>query len=178
MTHDLAGLPGEFDPMGYRLMTGLRDLVMPLVDGGSFADPGVEWSVAIPILVSTGVAVSDAAIGTTAISPAAADYNPDTRDVLAPGARMVVVGRTRGHMVWPPETVVFDVLSGRLAGQRIEFILDPDPRPAGVLAAACGAVIVRADERLLCDPERLASLREAAATMLDGAAGPTRHVDG
>ena len=91
---------------------------------------------------------------------------------------MVVVGGTPGHMLWPPETIVFDVLSGRLAGQRIEFVLNPDPRPAGQLAAACGAVIVGADERLLSDAARLASLREAAAIVLDGAPSLTRDVAG
>jgi hypothetical protein len=174
MTSDVAGPPLGFDPMAQRMMIGLRDLVSPLLDGGTFADAGVrhhvqspkEWSVAIPVLVSTGVAVSEAATGTSAVSPVAADYKQDALDVLEPGARMVVVGGTPGHMFWPPETVVFDVLSGRLAGKRIEFILDPDPRPAGALAAACGAVIVRADERLLADPERLAWLREAAASVL------------
>jgi hypothetical protein len=62
-------------------------------------------------------------------------------------------------------------LSGSLAGTRVQFVLDPDPRPAGESAATAGEVLLRVDEPVLADAVRLADLRATISSAISPRSG-------
>lgn len=147
----------------------VRDLVDPIRVRGDvdvdLASSDLAWSVAVPVVVGSGVRVADDAPEATAVG-LALDADAQSVQVIEPGDRMRIVGGTNGHMLWPPATRVFEVQSGALAGERVQFILEPDPRPAGEAAATAAVVLLRADEPVLADPVRLAALHRAVAVRL------------
>ena len=124
-----------------------------------------RWSVAVPVLVGSGLPVADDAPEITAVGLALDPGAPDDR-VIRPGDSMRIVGGTNGHMLWPPSTRVLEVETGRLAGERVQFILEPDPRPAGEGAVLAALSLLRADEPVLGEPLRLERLRREVALRL------------
>ena len=156
-------LPEELDPNVHALAGAILERLRPLLYGAAFLDwygrPGTpvgEWSVAMPVAVSRDAA----------IQPVCGGLPPSDGDVVLPGARLKVVGGTLGHIGWPAASVVFEVVGGLLAGRRVEFLIDPDPRPLGPLAAVCAALVVRADEPLLVDAETLAQFQADVARLI------------
>jgi hypothetical protein len=144
----------------------VRGLVDPIRVRGDvdvdLASNDLEWTVAVPVVVGSGVPVADDAPVATAVG-LALDSEAQGIRVIEPGDRMRIVGGTNGHMQWPPATRVFEVQSGALAGERVQFILEPDPRPAGDAAATAAVALLRADEPVLADPVRLATLHGTVA---------------
>jgi len=128
--------------------------------------PGFDWTVAVPVVVGSGIPIAHDAPEATARRILFAHEDATGLDVIRPGDRLAGVGGTRGHMVWPPETAVFEVLSGSLAGTRVQFVLDPDPRPAGEAAVTAARVLLRTDEPVLADPVRLEKLHAAISRSL------------
>lgn len=146
-----------------RLMSELR------TPGRSNPPLGGEWTVAVPVVLGDGVAVADDAPTTTAVRLLGMDESGAGLALLAVGDRLRLVGGTHGHMVWPPATLIVEVLSGPQIGSRVQFIDDPDPRPAGDLAVMASRVLVGIDEPVLSDPARLAKLRTQVTDALQRA---------
>jgi hypothetical protein len=133
--------------------------------------PGFDWTVAVPVVVGTGIPVADDAPRATAVGILFAGDDAAGLHVIEPGDRLRGVGGTNGHMIWPPATAVFEVLSGSLAGTRVQFVLDPDPRPAGESAATAGEVLLRVDEPVLADAIRLADLHATISSAISPRSG-------
>jgi hypothetical protein len=147
----------------------VRDLVASIRVHGSvdvdLASNDLAWTVAVPVVVGSGVPVADDAPEAMAVG-LALDAVAHSVRIIEPGDRMRIVGGTNGHMGWPPATRVFEVQSGALVGERVQFILEPDPRPAGEAAATAAVALLRADEPVLADPVRLAALHRVVALHL------------
>jgi hypothetical protein len=152
----------ELTQAAFDLANAVRDLIGSVrVIGGIDADlasSSHQWSVVVPVLVGPGLPVADDAPDQSAIGLAPNQAHEGGR-VIRPGDTMRIVGGTNGHMLWPPSTRIMEIETGQLAGERVQFILEPDPRPAGEAAVLAALALVRADEPALNDPVRLELLR-------------------
>lgn len=124
-----------------------------------------RWTVAVPVRVEPGLPVADDAPPLSAVGLELGPVHDDAR-VIRPGDAMRIVGGTNGHMMWPPASRVMDVETGDLAGARVQFILEPDPRPAGEGAVLAALALLRADEPVLNQPVRMQRLRRVVALRL------------
>ena len=154
--------PSEWTRRAVDEANKVRCLVIPIREHrdveADLGSPEIEWSVAVPVCVGPGIPVADGApADATAVGLALAV--DEGEGIIAPGDRMRVVGGTSGHTPWPPATRVFEVETGAMAGGRVQFVLDRDPRPAGPRAVTAALVLLRADEPVLGDPARLAALK-------------------
>ncbi len=164
-------IPPEWTRAAFDAANAVRDLVASVrvhvnVDV-DLASHDLSWTVAVPVVVGSGIPVADDAPEATAVR-VALDAETHGIRVIKPGDRMRIVGGTNGHMLWPPATRVFEVQAGALAGERVQFVLEPDPRPAGDAAVTAAVTLLRADEPVLGDPLRLAALHRAVALCLLG----------
>jgi hypothetical protein len=190
--------PKEYHWPARELQRSVRELLRPLLRGKAYLDWDVhdweahpywsvqpaapEWSVAMAIAINrVAQSVATSKVATDCAYYPVGDGLPSfDLSVIAPGTRLKVRDKTRGHMLWPPESVLLKVLTGPLAGRRIEFIEDPDPRPYGPLAVVCAALLVDADEPILNDAEALARFGTEVAhlivsTSLPETVPPVRH---
>jgi hypothetical protein len=171
MEQDERPMPQEFSRAAYNAANSIWALMRAACEYPRDWSPGVDWTVAIPVAVGTGVPVADDAPRATAVRILFAGDDATGLGVIEPGDRLVAVGGTNGHMLWPPATVVFEVLSGSLTGSRVQFVLDPDPRPAGEAASTAGAALLRTDEPVFADVNRLSDLRAAITSVLSPGSG-------
>ena len=153
-------IPQEFSRAAYNAAKRVAALMETACFHPRRWSPAFDWTVAVPVVVSTGIPVADDAPEATAVRILVAGDDASGLHVIDPGDRLQGVGGTNGHMNWPPATVVVEVLSGSLAGTRVQFILDPNPRPAGESAVTAGEVLLRIEEPVLTDAVRLAELHE------------------
>ena len=144
-------LPEEFSRVAYDAAKIVTALMEPVCVHARRWSPGFDLTVAVPVVVGKGVAVADGAPQATAVGITFSGDDATGLRLLDPGDRLKSVGGTNGHLGWPPATEVFEVLSGSLAGSVVQFVLDPDPRPAGESAVTASAVLLRCDEPVLAD---------------------------
>lgn len=164
-----APIPEEWSRDAYDAANAVSKLVSPVRERRDIhvdlASHDLMWSIAAPVIVGMRVAVANDAPQETAVG-LDLDADPHGVRVIMPGDQMRIVGGTNGHVLWPPASRVFEVASGILAGERVQFILEPDPRPAGENSVIASAVLLRADESVLREPARLAALHRALAVCL------------
>lgn len=171
MEQDERPIAQEFSRAAFNAANSLRALIRPTCEYPRDWSPELDWTVVMSVVVGTGVPVADDAPEATAVRILFAGDDAGGLGVIEPGDRLAAVGGTNGHMRWPPATVVFEVLSGSLTGSRVQFVLDPDPRPAGEAAATAGAALLRTDEPAFADANRLSDLRTAITGVLSPGSG-------